>query len=500
MRSDSTRRVAPALVSLLFLVLVVPPAAGEVDNTSRWGVGLQSGLMKLTGGDHDYSNLDQFGTIIIEHGLSRQWTIGAALKYGYTRAGVGIRGEDAGWSTTARAPLYTEMHQPMLRTRVHLAPGSRVGPFLGLGAGATVYRVLDLTGEDPGLVLSGTTIVGRDEDGQFASLKQAVFTADVEAGVDLFLSERWALNLGARYYLLAGVDRDNVGLSSYWGPDHVDANDGMVEGFVGLTVWFGSSDRDGDGIPDRYDGCPDEPEDFDGFEDSDGCPDPDNDGDGIPDVDDECPDQPEDFDGFEDEDGCPDFDNDGDGILDVNDACPDEPEDFDGFEDEDGCPDLDNDGDGVPDTEDLCPDTRPGVTVGPDGCPETEVTAPAAPRPPLVPDVGGGLVLEGVQFVSGSAQLTPESISVLTRVADSLHERPELRIEVRGHTDSTGGAEINRDLSHKRASAVRDVLVQLGIAPRRLVAVGYGEDYPIASNETREGRAQNRRVELHRID
>ena len=98
-------------------------------------------------------------------------------------------------------------------------------------------------------------------------------------------------------------------------------------------------DRDGDGILDDVDKCPDEPEDKDGFEDEDGCPDPDNDKDGILDVDDLCPNEPEDKDGFEDEDGCPDPDNDKDGILDVDDKCPNEPETYNGFEDEDGCPD-----------------------------------------------------------------------------------------------------------------------------------------------------------------
>ncbi len=101
-----------------------------------------------------------------------------------------------------------------------------------------------------------------------------------------------------------------------------------------------SADTDGDGIPDYRDACVELPEDLDGFEDEDGCPDPDNDGDGIPDALDLAPNKPEDFDGFEDDDGIPDLDNDGDGIIDDRDMCPDEREDFDGFEDEDGCPDL----------------------------------------------------------------------------------------------------------------------------------------------------------------
>jgi hypothetical protein len=133
-------------------------------------------------------------------------------------------------------------------------------------------------------------------------------------------------------------------------------------------------DADGDGIPDVLDKCPTEPEDKDGFQDEDGCPDPDNDGDGIPDVLDKCPNEPEDKDHFEDEDGCPDPDNDGDGIPDVLDKCPNQPEDKDGFQDEDGCPDPDNDGDGIPDAVDLCPN-EPEDKDGfedQDGCPDPD--------------------------------------------------------------------------------------------------------------------------------
>jgi OOP family OmpA-OmpF porin len=126
-----------------------------------------------------------------------------------------------------------------------------------------------------------------------------------------------------------------------------------------------AGDRDGDDIPDPEDKCPDAPEDFDGFQDEDGCPDPDNDQDGIPDVDDKCPNVP-----GPRPDGCPhqlDGDRDGDGIPDPTDKCPDDPEDFDGFQDADGCPDPDNDHDGIPDVDDLCPN-EPGPASN-NGCP-----------------------------------------------------------------------------------------------------------------------------------
>ncbi|HEX4336977.1 MAG TPA: thrombospondin type 3 repeat-containing protein [Polyangiaceae bacterium] len=144
---------------------------------------------------------------------------------------------------------------------------------------------------------------------------------------------------------------------------------------VGVSYTAESRDRDGDGIPDNADQCPTEPEDKDGFEDADGCPDRDNDGDGIPDKDDKCPNQAEDQDGFQDNDGCPDPDNDADGVDDAHDQCPDKKETMNGFKDDDGCPDEpDRDGDGVPDSKDQCPDQAEDTDgfQDTDGCPDPD--------------------------------------------------------------------------------------------------------------------------------
>jgi hypothetical protein len=131
-------------------------------------------------------------------------------------------------------------------------------------------------------------------------------------------------------------------------------------------------DRDGDGYLDTVDKCPEKPENFNGFEDEDGCPDdPDTDGDGIKDSEDSCVVEAEDADRYLDEDGCPDVDNDFDQILDSDDKCPLEAEDPDGYQDEDGCPDLDNDGDTVPDLKDQCPNTIGATDKEPLGCPAT---------------------------------------------------------------------------------------------------------------------------------
>jgi OOP family OmpA-OmpF porin len=251
-------------------------------------------------------------------------------------------------------------------------------------------------------------------------------------------------------------------------------------------------DKDGDGIPDDVDKCPNEPEDKDGFQDDDGCPDPDNDGDGIPDALDKCPNEPEDKDGFQDEDGCPDPDNDHDGIPDALDKCPNEPEDFDGFQDQDGCPDPDNDGDGIPDKLDKCPNEPETFNhyKDEDGCPD-EV-------PAEVKKFTG--VIEGINFKTGSAEILPGSFAILDRALKVLQDFPDVNLEISGHTDSKGTASYNLTLSQHRADSVKLYFVSRGIASNRLMSIGYGKDRPIADNATSSGRATNRRTEFKLID
>ena len=246
-------------------------------------------------------------------------------------------------------------------------------------------------------------------------------------------------------------------------------------------------DRDGDNIPDTVDRCPDIPEDFDGEEDTDGCPDFDRDGDGVADDRDRCPDQKEDKDGFADQDGCPEFDNDRDGLMDASDQCPNKPEDFDGFQDLDGCPDEDNDGDDITDLQDRCPN-RPGP-VASGGCPDT-----------FKHIVFRGEQIELKQtifFKHGTGRLDRRSNPVLNELARALASNPKLKVRIEGHTDDQGPAAQNLKLSASRAKAVRVYLIKKGVSGNRLKAVGYGEDRPIDENDTEEGRATNRRVEFH---
>ncbi|MCB9506852.1 MAG: OmpA family protein [Myxococcales bacterium] len=278
-------------------------------------------------------------------------------------------------------------------------------------------------------------------------------------------------------------------------------------------------DRDGDGIADAADACPDEPEDVDGFQDANGCPDPDNDGDGVLDADDTCPDQPEDRDGFQDADGCPDPDNDGDGLPDSGDRCPNEPEDRDGDRDEDGCPDGDRDGDGLADDVDMCPlepEDRDGFEDT-DGCPDYDhdhdgILPPTDQCPDQPEDFDGDrdedgcpegtvircdeITFEGqVLFETNRDTVRAVSFALLNEVAALMIAHPEIHVvEVEGHTDDRGSDATNLDLSNRRAASVRQFLVNAGVDAARLTSRGYGETMPIESNETEEGRQANRRV------
>jgi len=242
------------------------------------------------------------------------------------------------------------------------------------------------------------------------------------------------------------------------------------------------------------DSCTFGPEDFDGFEDGDFCADPDNDGDDVPDELDECPNDAEDRDRFADDDGCPDTDNDADGVSDEDDACPTQSEDRDGFNDDDGCPEPDNDGDGIADGVDDCPMEPEDIDhyQDEDGCPE-----PGPDGPSVTVTDSRILISERIYFDYDRDTIRSVSMPMLNQVAETIQELPSgLRIRVDGYTDNQGVAAYNLDLSYRRARAVVEYLVGRSVPRSSLEYRGYGNENPVAPNDSPAGQALNRRVEF----
>ncbi len=227
-------------------------------------------------------------------------------------------------------------------------------------------------------------------------------------------------------------------------------------------------DKDGDGVPDSEDKCIDEK----GLKKFYGCPDSDNDG--IEDSKDKCPNKA----GEKINNGCPD--SDGDGISDDKDQCINEP----GPSDNAGCPKKDSDNDGIIDDIDKCPNA-----VGPkrnNGCPEIEEELKKAAHE----------AFNNLLFEINTANIHKSSDDELEQLATALKKYSDWTVIISGHTDNTGSNTTNERLSKERAEAVKVRLVSLGIPESQIKALYYGSSKPVASNDTKEGRAQNRRVEF----
>jgi len=298
-----------------------------------------------------------------------------------------------------------------------------------------------------------TNVVPRDTDDMFHA----------GVGSKFPLTDNFGLRLDGRIMAPPAAFGSSGNESHFHGPDY--------EVLLSAYLAFGGTrpmpapapapplprDTDGDGIADISDACPTEPGPASDNPKKNGCPLPkDTDGDGILDVNDACPTDPGPKNDDPAKNGCPlPKDTDGDGILDNVDKCPNEPETFNGYQDEDGCPDE----------------------------------VPAA-----VKKFTG--VIEGITFKTKSAEIAKESHAVLDKVVAVLTDYPDVRIEISGHTDNVGKAEYNKDLSQKRAEAVKTYFVDKGIKSERLTAVGFGMEKPIADNKTSAGKAKNRRTEF----
>jgi outer membrane protein OmpA-like peptidoglycan-associated protein len=271
-----------------------------------------------------------------------------------------------------------------------------------------------------------------------------------------------------------------------------------LDGFIGEKdscpeqkgALAGCPDDDNDNVANNVDKCINEPEDIDGHDDSDGCPDPDGDAkladkdnDGIPDPDDNCPEQAGTI------NGCPDADN--DGLVDAVDKCINEAEDKDEFEDDDGCPDNDNDKDTIADKDDKCPNDAEDFKGDKEGCPDKKGVITINKTTTI------DLSERRIFFDVNSDKLQKRSYETLDLIVKMLNEHPEYKkISVEGHTDDVGNAETNQKLSERRAKRVMEYLISQGIDPARLESKGYGLTRPLINEKNREARYQNRRVEF----
>jgi outer membrane protein OmpA-like peptidoglycan-associated protein len=391
--------------------------------------------------------------------------------------------------------------------------GARIDPFLRYGAGAAL-----VIGEDR--IQVGPEFYGSTLLGSVAAWTMGKgFTVGSKTEIEILGGAKARLWSG----LFLGAAAGGAPTSSAVG----------APGFrvLGTASWaplteerrkVSSQDRDGDGIADDVDACPDQKGELQNDPAKDGCPIADRDHDGVPDVDDACPTDPGPRNADPTKNGCPP-DTDDDGIPDTQDACPNVKGIKSADPKKNGCP-PDSDGDGVPDPVDACPDV-PGVKSAdpkwngcpddPDGdgikgpadaCPYEKGAADPDPKKNGCPryvrlDQGEIKILTQIQFKKNGFNrrdtISPLSDALMKEIRDVITEHPEIsKIEVQGHTDDDGTEKYNMRLSQERAEAVKQWLIENGISATKLVAKGYGFTRPLADNRVKTGRDVNRRVQF----
>jgi outer membrane protein OmpA-like peptidoglycan-associated protein len=310
--------------------------------------------------------------------------------------------------------------------------------------------------------------------------KERSHTLNGGYGVNIPVSEKMSIKINTTYkhafndmQALKAHFQHNVGVAINFGGKDSD-RDGVYDQYddcpntAGLPAFNGCPDNDGDGIENSKDSCPD----VAGLAQFDGCPD--SDGDGVPDTKDACVNEA----GSVEMNGCPD--SDGDSVADNVDNCAD----VAGPADNNGCPWPDSDSDGVLDKDDKCPNAA-GLSAY-NGCP-----IPAKEVMAQLNSVGAM-----IPFELNRAELGSKVKGMLGDVIGIMNNYPKIPFMIEGHTDSSGPKAFNQKLSELRAMSVKEYLVENGITSSRLMTVGYGEDKPNVSNNTRKGRIQNRRVEF----
>jgi outer membrane protein OmpA-like peptidoglycan-associated protein len=511
------------------LIFILTSLSGAVDWKGRLGVGLRGPLYSpmIKGGDFSgVYTCEPFmmglgGNVEIKYGLSRSLVLGLTGGFWYTYDDT-VYSDDQSFklNKSDNASTRLKVIPISLTGHYYFIPEGNIQPYLLGGLSMDLSKYEDLT--SGGEKYSSTDL-----------------NVKCGAGINFWIGETMTFELGGRFsYLLTNLSNDfpEDGSGLPVALANVKMDDAATRPFlavlepgIGLTFFIGGArDTDKDGVKDNFDQCADTP--IGALVDTFGCP-LDTDGDGIYDGLDKCPDTPKGA--FVDISGCP-IDTDKDGVPDGIDLCKDTPtmaplidaegnpvdKDSNGIpdtmtvtvdiygcpvdDDKDGIPDfkdrqldtpigavvdsfgvaLDTDGDNVPDGIDKCPDTGEGVVVDEFGCP---MAKPITEKITL-----------NIKYAPGSAEPDEEAKVILNDLVERLKVYGELKIEINGYTDALGSSRSNLKLSQKRAEAVKEYLVAKGIAADRLIAKGYGEDpkFFVDTNETPEGRAKNRRVEV----
>lgn len=369
-------------------------------------------------------------------------------------------------------------------------PDNKINFRLGIGGGMMIWKYLDPVGDTVVNVFGA-----HDETVDF---KASEIFIGVASALDFNLSHRWrtSFNFKADYLTGAGAEFSeqinsernrwqfglNFSLSFFFGDKQKTDNWPSERSWTSTPVTTRPAntsdtkdDSDLDGVADSKDDCPNTP--FGALTDRDGCP-LDSDGDGVYDGLDDCPGTAREAIGKVDIHGCP-VDSDFDGIADYLDQCPNNP--VGAQVDQNGCP-IDSDADGVPDGLDNCPNTLYGVPVDKFGCIDLGMLSE-----PMVLNIN---------YPAGSFEIDPFTKDKLKQLARVLNFVSDIKLEINGYTDNIGTTVNNQKLSEKRANRVRDFLLTQGIATERMKVFGRGETNFIATNDTAEGRAKNRRIEI----
>jgi outer membrane protein OmpA-like peptidoglycan-associated protein len=490
--------------------------ASAQSTQGRWAFGL-SGGGNLWINDLNQQKVGPGGTLFIRYGLAPVFSIGLSG---------GMEGLKAGQNPALADVPYTYLKldaYPLALTGwFHISPGSSFSPYIRIGGGTMAYH--------------GKTVNNAPAPDD---KMRATLIIPVGLGFEAFASRNLSFMFDAGATSMANTldFRDNSSpdgflsarLGIVWYPGSGDGDDPDGDGLTNgqerrLGTYPGNPDSDGDGLPDgeevkRYRTNPLRTDsDSDGLTDSDEVAKYktdairfDSDGDGLSDGDEILKYSSDPTRVDTDGDGL----TDGDEILKLKTDLLKVDSDGDGLSDWDEVKSYrtdpanpDTDGDGIIDGEEVTKyktsplkvDTDGGGMI--DGAEIIRGTDPLNPkddvvREPIILERGKSVVMDGINFATGSATLTRESEDILERAFTALAANPEVKVEIGGYTDNVGRASANEKLSQRRADAVRAWFIAKGIAAGRLTARGFGMRDPIDTNATPDGRAKNRRIEFH---